>query len=109
MASDEQIEITRILEELIREECPDATFHSKYGGTVCRRPCDRETSQFCGLFVYQNHVALVLSFGARLPDPDHILEGGGKLRRQLALRQIADIEAKPCRHFIQMAYALERV
>jgi hypothetical protein len=108
MAMDEQLAITQILDQMIREDFPDVTFHPKYGGTVCRRPCDPPTSQFCGFFVYQNHVALVLSFGARLPDPDRQLEGGGKLRRQIALRHVSDIEDKNCRHFLRLAYGLAR-
>ncbi len=99
-------QITAALAALIRDVMPDASFHEKYGGIVARRPQDKPTTQVCGYYAYQHHVALVFTQGARLDDPDHLLEGSGKLRRQIRLESCEDIETKRCRAFLEQAFGL---
>ena len=69
-----------------------------YGGIMFSLDQD-----FGGLFAYKNHVSLAFSEGYLLKDPNGLLEGGGKFRRHLKLRQLGDIKAKHVRDFLNQA------
>ncbi|HEY1015171.1 MAG TPA: DUF1801 domain-containing protein [Herpetosiphonaceae bacterium] len=53
-----------------------------------------------GIFAYANHVTVEFSVGDGLADPGRLLEGKGKSRRHLKLRQAADIAGKTVASFV---------
>ncbi len=72
----------------------------KYGGILFST-----TRSFCGVFSYANHVTLEFSAGASLPDPFHMLEGQGKLRRHIKLQQLEDMADRHVADYIALACA----
>ena len=62
---------------------------------------------FCGIFPFEKEVKLYFEHGARLPDPDGILEGGQRQVRLLLVRRSADIPAPALRRLLLAAVALK--
>jgi hypothetical protein len=54
-----------------------------------------------GVFAHTNHVSVEFSTGNGLSDPARCLEGKGKSRRHLKLRQITDLEDKQVGSFVR--------
>ena len=75
-----------------------------YGGTIYELELGKHDTSVCGHFIYKQHVSLEFSNGYQLDDPDSILEGKGKFRRHIKLRELADIEEKSVRLFLQQAF-----
>ena len=98
-------QITRELDDIIRDVCPSSVRHSKYGGIVFAREADNPNTMVCGHFTYKQHVGLEFSNGYQLDDPDGVLEGNGKYRRHIKLFEPADIERKHVRSMIERAFA----
>ncbi len=99
-------EIEVAVKEIVARLCPEARGRAMYGGTIFERQPGVYKSGFGGVFCYQRHVSLEFSEGARLNDPDGMLEGRGKARRHLKLRALSDIEAKQVEAFLIQAIAL---
>jgi hypothetical protein len=72
-----------------------------YGGIVYRQG----GRLVAGLFAYQAHVSLEFGRGDRLDDPHDVLEGQGRYRRHIKFRELADVEAKHARNYIDQALA----
>jgi len=53
-----------------------------------------------GLFVSKNHVSFEFSNGAAFKDPEGLLEGVGKFRRHLKLKNSTDVKAKEVAFFV---------
>ena len=87
----------------VGEKVPSATEAMKYGGILFSAGV-----VFCGVFAYRNHVSVEFAKGAHIADPHGFLEGGGKHRRYLKLRSLADIEAKRLAHYLELALAAAR-
>ncbi|MCG2459970.1 DUF1801 domain-containing protein [Flavobacteriaceae bacterium F89] len=51
----------------------------------------KKTEHFCWLMPATGHVTLGFNYGAELPDPNHILEGTGKLFRHIKIRRSEDL------------------
>ena len=71
------------LEGFIHEVVPESETVQKYGGTLFTLRPEEKEGQFCGVFVYRNHVQISFSKGAVLDDPGGLLQGGGKVRRHI--------------------------
>ena len=71
------------LESLIQNVVPSSTTVSKYGGTLFTLKPDEKEGQFCGVFIYKQHIQLSFSQGADLKDPKSLLSGSGKHRRHM--------------------------
>lgn len=56
---------------------------------------------FGGLFVSKNHISFEFSKGVELIDPDKVLEGKGKFRRHLKIRDTEDIKEKKIQFFVE--------
>lgn len=78
--------------EFIADTVPGVCTVSKYGGTLYTLRPDLKEGQFCGVFVYNNHVQISFSRGALLDDPKGILSGQGKLRRHLNYRLMEELD-----------------
>ncbi|MEM7433385.1 MAG: DUF1801 domain-containing protein [Pseudomonadota bacterium] len=96
--------ITEAIDEIIRDVCPTAGSRPMYGGMIFERELGNHGTSVCGHFIYKQHVSLEFSNGAELKDPDSILEGKGKYRRHIKLRDLADIEEKNVREFLRQAF-----
>ena len=97
--SQQKFEIVQSLRDLIKSINPHFIEGVKYGGIVFS--CNGDLK--CGVFVYKNHLSIEFSAGAEFPDPGNLLEGNGKFRRHLKLKQLADIETKKVAHFVELA------
>lgn len=80
------------LEEFIQHTVPKSTPVQKYGGTLFTLRPEEKEGQFCGVFMYKNHVQISFSKGAELPDPGMLLCGTGKKRRHLNFSELSDID-----------------
>ena len=72
----------------------------KYGGLLFA-----SGPQFCGVFVYRQHVSLEFGHGTAIADALGLLEGSGKLRRHLKLRSLDDITSKQVAHYLALGLA----
>ncbi len=101
-----QAAIIDALEEMVAEVAPELHGRRMYGGQMLEREAGVAATAVGGYFGYKAHVSFEFSHGARLSDPDRLLEGSGKARRHLKLRSVADIRAKGCADFLAQAVAL---
>ncbi len=94
------------LKQLVEEIAPKVRFVAKYGGEVmCPEPTS--DSKFVGgIFSYKDHVSLEFSEGVSLQDPGKHLEGSGKKRRHLKLRNVGEIVEKDARGFLGQTFSL---
>ncbi len=84
--------------DLIMKTVKGMSQEVKYGGILFTLE-----TPFCGLFAYQAHVSLEFSNGASLQDDAHVLEGKGKFRRHIKLRDIQDLASKKVVHYVELA------
>lgn len=77
-----------------------------YGGTVIELINEYPKSRIGGVYAYPNYVSFEFAKGVSFDDPDHILEGTGKFRRHIKLRNFEDVQAKGCAGFLRQALAI---
>lgn len=70
----------------------------KYGGLLYSHK-----EPYTGIFVYTNHVTLEFSEGAKLNDPQGLLRGSGKHRRNIKFLSIDDIDAREIEALLKQA------
>ncbi|MCA9362429.1 DUF1801 domain-containing protein, partial [Candidatus Kaiserbacteria bacterium] len=70
----------------------------KYGGLLYS-----QDKPYTGIFVYTNHVTLEFSEGAKLRDPNKLLRGSGKHRRNLKFMKTDEIQKGVVRDFLTQA------
>lgn len=100
--SEVHYQLVQTVRELVMSLGDDVTEEVKYGGLLFSTK-----SHFAGVFAYARHVSVELSEGALLADPYEVLEGGGKHRRHIKLRSMADIEARQVGEYVRTAYVLQ--
>ncbi len=71
----------------------------KYGGLVF----SLSNTLVGGIYVYEKHLSIEFSYGAKLSDLDHILEGKGKKRRHIKIHSMNDIGEKKVDYFVRQA------
>jgi len=59
-----------------------------------------------GIYVSKNHVSLVFSDGCKLEDTYKVLEGSGKFRRHIKVRELAEIDSKHCSVYIDKLFKI---
>ena len=96
------------LEEMTIELAPDANLRPMYGGTVVELEKNNPKSRIGGFYVYADYVSFEFANGVQFEDPDGVLEGIGKLRRHVKLRNAEDIKTKTCKLFLDQAVALSQ-
>jgi hypothetical protein len=79
----EQEAIVKRLDRIVQSCAPQVVRVSKYGGTLYTLWPKQKEGQFCGVFVFKDHVQLAFSHGTALDDPGGLLTGTGKLRRHI--------------------------
>lgn len=98
-----KLQIVDLLKELVIKLVPDANMREMYGGLVIELETDVPKSRVGGIYVYVDYVSLELAKGISFYDPNDVLEGSGKLRRHVKLRNLGDLETKCCQAFLKQA------
>lgn len=93
-----------LVKHLMRQ-APSANPRPMYGGTVFELETDNPKSRVGGVYIYEHHVSLELAEGASFADTYGVLEGTGKHRKHIKLRQLSDVEDKHCFHYLDVAIA----
>jgi hypothetical protein len=62
----------------------------------------------CSLILSKSGVKLGLAHGAALPDPEHLLEGDGKVHRYVAIRDASDLDKADLKQLMISASAASR-
>lgn len=106
MDENTKAEIASQLSEIILDVMPDAEMRDKYGGVIVERTAGDPKTQCCGYFIYTQHVSLEFTNGAFLSDPENILEGAGKRRRHIKLREVHELRTKRCKQFLEQVAKL---
>ena len=86
--------VSQMLDELILEAAPKAQTVPKYGDVLYTLNPDEKEGQFCGIFVYKNHVNLSFGSGTSLVDPAGVLQGTGKFRRHIDFNSPEEVNSK---------------
>ena len=97
--SPEMFEILMSIRTIFHDASSGLAEDIKYGGLVFTI----SNTLIGGIFVYAKHISIEFSFGAKLSDPDKILEGKGKKRRHIKIHAIEDIEKKKVEDFVRTA------
>ena len=93
-SSDEMQEVARAIRLLIAEvmpgvtEVPWATQRTAGYGVGPKKMSDH----FCYIAPHKKYVNLGFFYGAELPGPDGMLEGGGKLLRHIKIASLEDLQ-----------------
>jgi hypothetical protein len=101
-------ELALRLREIVISEAPDATeivFRS-YAVSIIFSYTEKWTGGFCYIGVATKHVNLGFLEGARLDDPDGVLEGEGKQMRHIKIKKPEDLKKPYLRKFIRAAIKL---
>ncbi|MFC3150722.1 DUF1801 domain-containing protein [Litoribrevibacter euphylliae] len=94
------------LEDFIVTTVPDAEKVSKYGGVLFTLKPEEKEGQFCGVFIYKEHVQLSFSLGAELHDPAGVLEGSGKRRRHVNFKAASNLDFNVLEGLLKQAASL---
>ncbi len=97
-------EIKTIILEKIAETKLSGYWHPMYGGLMFELEEGNRKSGIGGVFISRNHISFEYSSGYKLSDPDNILEGGGKYRRHIKIRNFNDVDDKQLVNFFKQAY-----
>ncbi|WP_270731803.1 DUF1801 domain-containing protein [Shimia sp. Alg240-R146] len=98
-------EIVAALEQMIAEVAPELHGRGMYGGQVLEREAGVAATLVGGYFVYKAHVSFEFSHGAGFADPHGYLEGKGKARRHVKLRDVGDVASKDVAGFLAQGVA----
>ena len=96
----------KALKNFIKELFPQIEETKKYGGTLYNA---KGHEHFCGVFSYKAHVSIEFSFGYQLKDPNNLLQGSGKFRRNLKFKNENDIPFSELKKFLSEACKLSKL
>ena len=88
------------IRKLILKLYPNALEEIKYGGLVYLI----ENRLFTGIFLRKNHISIEFDNGYEMSDSDNLLEGSGKLRRHLKIRESKEIKTKKVEFYLKQSY-----
>ncbi len=93
------------LREIVLEEAPDASesIYQVYTVAIWFGFSGKMKDMFCYIATNARHVNLGFPRGASLPDPNRVLEGGGKTMRHIKFRSQRDVERPFVPRYIQAA------
>ena len=86
------------LRELVRKAAPKLEETVKWG-----YPCYVGTEKVCSIMAFKEHVNLAFFQGAKLADPEGLLEGTGKGMRHVKVHNAEDIPTKAVVALLKMA------
>src|SRR5260370_5030070 len=93
------------LREIVLEEAPDASesIYQVYAVAIWFGFSGKMKDMFCYIATNARHVNLGFPRGASLPDPNRVLEGGGKTMRHIKFRSQRDVDRPFVPRYIQAA------
>jgi hypothetical protein len=93
------------LREMLLEEAPAAieTVYGNHPSAVWFGFGPKMKDMFCYIAAARSHANLGFCRGALLPDPNHVLEGEGRLMRHIKFRSERDLERPFVRRYIHAA------
>lgn len=93
------------LREIVLEEAPDAIekVYRNHPSAVWFGSGPKMKDMFCYIATARSHVNLGFCRGALLADPNHVLEGEGKVMRHVKFRSERDVERAFVRRYIRAA------
>ena len=74
-----------------------------YGGIIFKIP----GRMFCALFLRKKHISIEFDLGFLLKDKNEFLEGTGKFRRHLKIKNKEEIKTKMVEKFIKECFNLK--
>ncbi|MBG7458987.1 DUF1801 domain-containing protein [Pseudomonas aeruginosa] len=98
MTHEAMLEIVQCVRGLVHEVAGTVSETVKYGGIVFS-----QAAPFCGVYAYQEHVSVEFGQGCAFDDPHGVLEGGGKFRRHIKLRSVAEMWDKHLSDYLKQA------
>ena len=99
LVDDDMSKIIIKIRKLILKLYPKADEEIKYGGLVYLI----ENRLFTGIFLRKNHISIEFDNGYDMSDPDNLLEGTGKLRRHLKIRNADEIKNKKIEFYLKQS------
>lgn len=98
------------LREIVLEEAPDAVemAYRNHPVAVWYGFGPKMSDMLLYLAAAKSHVNLGFCRGASLPDPNHVLEGEGKVMRHIKFRRREDLERPFVRRYIRAAMEGQR-
>jgi hypothetical protein len=99
-------DLTLALRNIVLEEAPDVvesivkSYAVAIGFSFTGKPMK---DGFCHIVTYADHVNLGFNRGALLPDPNHVLEGKGKMIRHVTIREQKELDRQFVRRYLQAA------
>jgi len=100
--SPSKFEMATSIREIFSNADSNLTEEIKYGGLMFRR----SNHLIGGVFIYKQHLSIEFGQGAKMDDPENLLEGKGQYRRHLKIRQLQDIEGKKVAGFVDQALSI---
>lgn len=100
MLGEEQYQIVQDVREIAKAVVQGLSEEVKYGGVLFS-----SGAPFGGIYVYRGHVSLEFSHGAQIVDDGGLLEGAGKYRRHLKLRNLDEVPQKAVARYLQLAHS----
>jgi hypothetical protein len=93
------------LREMLLEEVPDTVekVYRNHPSAVWFGCGQKMSDMFCYIATAKNHVNLGFCRGASLSDPNHVLEGKGKIMRHVKFKSVADLKRPFVRRYIRAA------
>ncbi len=97
--------ISMALRELVSIACPDVvevpwTRLRVVGYGIGPK---KSTEHFCYIAPFRSHVNFGFNRGAKLPDPDALLEGGGKGFRHVKIQSLGDVRKPALKRLLKSA------
>lgn len=98
-------ELVFALREILLEEAPQAVekAYPNHPSAVWFGFGQKTSDMFCYIAAATKHVNLGFCRGASLGDPNHVLEGTGKVMRHIKFRNRQDLERPLVRRYIRAA------
>ena len=105
---------TMALRKLLRAAVPGVSERVYLGwrviafsrGKIATGESAEMSKMFCGLAPLKDSVGLYFHRGAKLPDPDGLLEGAGKGMRHVKIRSAKDFRPAAIKKLVRAAYKL---
>lgn len=98
--SEKKYKILMELRELVSKTNPDVQERMMYGGIMFSL-----TEDLGGVFVYKQHISFEFGNGYMFKDPDQLLQGNGKFRRHLKIKDIKDQEFVKADFYISQMFS----
>lgn len=99
IVDEEKYQILSLLREKVFEIFPQTKERMQYGGIMF----SLNGEDYSGLFLRKHHISFEFSFGVKMVDSFHFLEGQGAYRRHLKIRSLEEIQLKKVDFYLNQA------